>query len=357
MQKGDGRLALELGALAVGDLAIVDADAHRRRVDAHLDPVAADLRAVVGHRGLAELHGVAEALAQRVVGEVREQLPQGAAEQFGQRSLEHAHGHAVGVCVAILPVQRHEGLVDLVEQGAGARLALLERGRRGRGVAPHAELAQAAVERGRHGTRRRFALHAHLEPAVDAQVERVHEGGDDEQPAAVVFARVGHALRPKARHVEAHTAVLDQRHQGAVVELEGDLDVGVDAAVADGVGGRLLDAQHEVVDQVALGAVLAQVVANALAGAPQVRRLGGNAKAQARRSRVGPYIAIRQLTPSTCVARWSVVHCKDSGRGRRRWRVGDAWGVGALRSTRRGSSCLRVPVKDDPSRKEGIHER
>ena len=253
--------------------------------------------------GLAELHRVAKALAQRVVGELREQLPEGAAEQLGQRPLEQAHGHAVGVYVAVLPVQGDECLVDLVEQGAGARFALLERARRASRIAPVAELAQTAVEHGRRRAHRRLARHAHLEPAVDAQLERVHEGGDDEQAAAVVHAGVGDPLRPKALQVEAPALVFDQRDQRVAVELEGDVDVGVGAAVADGVGGGLFDAQYEVVDQVALGAVLAQIVANALAGAPQVRRLGGNAKAQTGRGCVCLELVTRQLTPRTCVAR------------------------------------------------------
>jgi hypothetical protein len=40
--------------------------------------------------------------------------------------------------------------------------------------------------------------------------------------------------------------------------------------VTDGIGGRLLDAQHDVVDYLALGAVLAQVVADAVASSQQV---------------------------------------------------------------------------------------
>ena len=49
-----------------------------------------------------------------------------------------------------------------------------------------------------------------------------------------------------------------------------DLDIFGRVAVADGVGAGLLDAEHDVVDHLALGAVLAQVVAQALAGAQQV---------------------------------------------------------------------------------------
>ena len=52
--------------------------------------------------------------------------------------------------------------------------------------------------------------------------------------------------------------------------------------MADGVGAGLLDAQHDVVDEIVLGAVQPQVVADALAGARQPRRLEGQAKAQVR---------------------------------------------------------------------------
>ena len=38
---------------------------------------------------------------------------------------------------------------------------------------------------------RSAARHAHLEPAVQAQLQRVHERGDDKQAAAVLGAGVG----------------------------------------------------------------------------------------------------------------------------------------------------------------------
>jgi len=50
--------------------------------------------------------------------------------------------------------------------------------------------------------------------------------------------------------------------------------------VSDDVGARLLDADHDVVDRGLVGAVLVKVVTDAVAGAQEPRRLGGQAEAQ-----------------------------------------------------------------------------
>ena len=67
--------------------------------------------------------------------------------------------------------------------------------------------------------------------------------------------------------------------------------------MADGVRAGLLDTEDDVVDHLTLGAVLAQVVAQALAGAQQVRGLGRDAEVQARWRRPRLHAALRQLTP------------------------------------------------------------
>ena len=88
--------------------------------------------------------------------------------------------------------------------------------------------------------------------------------------------------RREAGHVEPPAVVLHDRHQALTGELEADRDVVVGAAVADGVGARLLDAQHDVVDQLTLRTVLVEVVAQALAGAQQVRAARRNVELESR---------------------------------------------------------------------------
>ena len=65
-------------------------------------------------------------------------------------------------------------------------------------------------------------------------------------------------------------------HQLAILEAKGQLNVELAAAVADRICCSLLDTEHDVADQLLVGAVEAQVVADALAGAQQVCRFGGH---------------------------------------------------------------------------------
>ena len=109
-------------------------------------------------------------------------------------------------------------------------------------------------------------------------------------------ARVGRQSRVEARHVEAAAVVFDRGHEPAAGEAQGDLDVVGRAAVADGVRAGLLDTEDDVVDHLTFGAVLAQVVAQALAGAQQVRGLGRDAEVQARWRRLRLHAALRQPT-------------------------------------------------------------
>ena len=125
----------------------------------------------------------------------------------------------------------------------------------------------------------------------------------------MIGGEVGCAVRVEALHGEAVAAVLDRGHELFGGELQRDLDVLTRATVADGVGAGLLDAEHEVVDELELGAVLAQVVAQPLAGAQQMRGLGGDAEEQARWQVVCSHARQRQVAPRTNVS--------DSGCARR----------------------------------------
>ena len=285
---GLGGYDLLLYALALRDLAVVGADPRLGRVDAHLEPVAACDRAVLEDRRHAELHGCPVVLGERALAQLREHLPGRATQQFVARLAGEAQGGAVDVHGAVLPVEGQKGFVDLFEHGSGAGVAMT-------GVAGLS--ADARLECGGRAAGDRPARHVHLETAVDDQAERVHEGGDDVETAAVVDGRVGRGRRVEARHVEGRSPVLDGGRQEAVVEGERDRDVGVGAAVAYSVGAGFLDAEHEVVDHALLGAVLAQVVAQPFAGAQQVRRFRRDVEVEMRRRGVRGHGRRRHRTP------------------------------------------------------------
>ena len=106
--------------------------------------------------------------------------------------------------------------------------------------------------------------HMDFEAAVEAQLKRVREGGDDEQ-ATVIGHGVGKHLRVEAWQVEAVPAVLDRSGSGSPgLELQRDLNILLSAAMAHGVGGCFFYTENKIVDCAALGAVLAQIVTNAL---------------------------------------------------------------------------------------------
>jgi hypothetical protein len=86
----------------------------------------------------------------------------------------------------------------------------------------------------------------------------------------MVEQRIGAGFRVEACDVETSAVVFDRRYQFGLGEAQDDLDVFGGVAMADGVGAGLLHAEHDIVDHLALGAVLAQVVAQALSGAQQV---------------------------------------------------------------------------------------
>ena len=65
--------------------------------------------------------------------------------------------------VAVLPVQCYEAFVDLLEQGAGARLTLIG--------AVGDTLTETAVRRRGLASRLRATRHVEFEPAVPAQLE------------------------------------------------------------------------------------------------------------------------------------------------------------------------------------------
>ena len=203
-------------------------------------------------------------------------------QQLIERLVHDAHRHLIGVQIAVLPVQGDEALVDLLEQGKLARVAGVE--------------VLGGVDGGRSVRERPPACdrpfeHAHLETTVIAQLHLVAEAGDEKEAAAVIGEGIGLRLAVEGSSVEAAAPVCDLGDQIATLEAHGDLDVVLAAAVADGVGGGLLDAEHDVVDELALRAVLAQVVAQTLASAQQVGRLGCDREVKARQCRADDRLA------------------------------------------------------------------
>ena len=256
-------LALGLAALACRDVVEVGGDAGGRRVDAHLDP-AVDHRRPPFHGGwAAELHGRPKDPLELRAAKLGKERQEPAAEQLVARASQQPAGRLVRIDVAVLPVQSDEALVDLLEHGPRAGLAVAQ-------LVATARLAEAAFQRQRLAVRRSAARHAHLEPAVQAQLQRVHERGDDKQAAAVLGAGVGGQLRVEALDIEAPAVVCHRSQDLRAREAQGDLDIVWRAAVTDGVGAGLLDTEHDVVDQRARAAVLAQVVAHAFTGAQQM---------------------------------------------------------------------------------------
>ena len=175
----DQLLELDFAAFVFVDLPVVGADPGGGRVDAHLEPVAGDHRAMLEDRGHAELHGGAVVFGQRAALELREQLPRRVTEELFEGLLGDLLGRLVGVQVAVLPVEGEEAFVDLLEHGAGAGVTVPD-------DVAGAGHAEAALQRLRLAARRGAAPHAHLQAAVQAELQRVRQGGDDEQAAAVV---------------------------------------------------------------------------------------------------------------------------------------------------------------------------
>ena len=108
----------------------------------------------------------------------------------------------------------------------------------------------------------------------------------------MVGAQVGNSVAIEAGDIEAAAMVADFGEQSTIFEAQRQLDIELATAMTDGVGGGLLDAQHDVIDQWLVGAVLAQVVANAIAGAQQMRGLRRDAEAQARWRRLRVHVLL-----------------------------------------------------------------
>ena len=238
---------------------------------------------------LAELHSVAIRALEGGAGRLREQLPGPPAEHLLERHVDEAQSRSVGMDAAILPIHRDEGLVDLLEQGTKAVLALP---RMGRG----AHLAEGALDGLDLTMGSGFSGHADLAAAVATELEVVHQAGDDEQPAAVVGREVGQGPRVEDGDVESSSAVFDERDEPLVGELQGDPDVVGGAAVADGVGAGFLDAEHDVVDEITLRAILTEIVAQALASAQEMGALRWDPELQPRR-RLGRCSRLRHVPP------------------------------------------------------------
>ena len=161
--------------------------------------------------------------------------------------------------------------IDLVRDSTGSAPALTER----------------SVEGRRRSAGHTASAHAHLETVLAAQLEVVHQLRHKVEAAPAG----GHQVRPdcgvEAGDVEATAGVLDASDQRAALELQRHLHLVAGATVADGVGAGLFDAEHDLVGKPWVVAVRAEIVADALSGAKQVRRLQSETKRQARELRIG----------------------------------------------------------------------
>ena len=113
------------------------------------------------HGGHAELHRLVIVLREQAPLQLREQLPRCVTQELLEGLPRDAQRRLVGVHVAVLPVQGEEGLVDLLEHGARAGVAMPD-------TARGARLAQAALQRRGFATGLGPPRHAHLEAAVES---------------------------------------------------------------------------------------------------------------------------------------------------------------------------------------------
>ena len=133
-------------------------------------------------------------------------------------------------------------------------------------------------------------------PPSSSQLERVGQGGDDEQ--ARPWSAAGSGLlrgsklatsKPRPRSLTVATSLVAVKRRAILMRV-------ARAAVTNGVGAGLFDAQDGVVDHPGIGAVLAQVVAQALPGAQQVRGFGRNLESQTRWRRPRLHTGLRHVT-------------------------------------------------------------
>ena len=178
--------------------------------------------------------------------------------------------------VAVVPVERDEGLVDLLEQRPLAYVAVVLP-TRAHGRCQGAG-ANAAVVSGQQTV----LDDAHREPVARGQLHLVHEPGDEVEAAAGGREQVGEAVGVEAVDVEAGAVVPHLGDEVAALELQVDLEVVAGAAVAQRVRHGLFDGQHDGVDRLAVADVAVQVVADTLPGTQQARRVEWQGERKAR---------------------------------------------------------------------------
>lgn len=209
-----------------------------------------------------EFHGLLQRDHRVRAGEGGEGLHHRPAEDLVPPPFEHALIAAVHVPEAVLPIQREERLVDLLEHRLPASVAMSPDGRR----------------RGRAGIGRRRREDAaldgpNLEATVVRQFELVHEPADEEEAAAVRAVEVGQFLRIERIDGEAAAMVPDGEDEVAADEAQRDLEIVVGFAVEDRIRHRLLDRQDGVVDHARRNLVVVKVVTDAVPGPQQPGRI------------------------------------------------------------------------------------
>ena len=161
------------------------------------------------------------------------------------------------------------------------------------------EAPRAGSNDGDDSAGRAAPLHPHLESPVGAQLEVVHHVRYEEEAAAPGRHEIGHGLRVEGLDVEPSAAVCYRDDQIGVLEAQRDQHVLLGAAVTNGVRAGLFDAEDDLVGEPGVVAVSAQVVADALPGAQEVRGLRGQPEREAGQLRLPAVDCLGQgaLTP------------------------------------------------------------
>ena len=140
-----------IGALALADVVKKDRDAAARRVDAVLEPAIVGRVVLLDKHIAAFAHGLLVGMIEGLAHAFGKLGPDMLADEFVAAAPEDLRGVFVHVGVAPIPVERHEGIADALEDvcnlfagGLGRRLHLLALGQVGNG-ANHAQCAAGGI--------------------------------------------------------------------------------------------------------------------------------------------------------------------------------------------------------------------
>jgi hypothetical protein len=132
-------------------------------------------------------------------------------------------------------------------------------------------------------TVRQSLTHAYLRAAVDADLEVVHDPGNQRQAPTPQAEELRLTSWVALSRIEAAAAVRDGDSDTLRVEGKLDDDVRTALAVVDGVGAGLVHAHHDVIDRLWIDGVETQEEQDLMAQRRQPGCVGGHGKAKSRR--------------------------------------------------------------------------